>query len=199
MKDVESSIVVVDDGSSDGTAAVANSQASVVLHHVLNRGLGGALATGLEYARQKRYDLAVTFDSDGQHDPKDIATVIRPLLQEQADMVIGTRMKSRKGMPWDRVVLNGLSSIITWLLFGIWTTDSQSGFRAFNRKALQFIQIKTQGMEVSSEFFAEIRDRQLRFAEVPITVRYTDYSRMKGQTNLNSLNIGIKLLLRLFR
>lgn len=191
-------ILVIDDGSKDATSSQARRAKVTVVRHQLNRGLGGALGTGLAYARLHCYDLAVTFDADGQHDPKDILKAVKPIETGQADVVVGTR--TRLGhMPADRWFLNWLSNLITFLFFGVWTTDSQSGFRAFSQKALQLIEVKTQRMEVSSEFFAETKKHHLRLTEVPIRVIYTKYSRGKGQTNLNAVNILYKLLLRLFR
>ncbi len=193
-------IVVVDDGSRDATAEVAQQAGAKVLTHRLNRGLGASLGTGLAYAKLTGADLVVTLDADGQHDPADINRVIRPLLNYRADVVIGTRLKSITGrMPLDRLALNWFSNLITWLLFGVWTTDSQSGFRAFSKKAIKFLNLKTQRMEVSSEIFAEIRRHNLKFTEVPIKVIYTDYSRRKGQSNLNAPRVLFKLLLRLAR
>jgi len=192
-------MVVVDDGSTDKTAEICSNMGIKVLRHPINRGLGGALATGMEYARRNSFDFALTMDSDGQHDIADISKALRPLEDDKADVVIGSRMLGQIGMPGDRILLNKISNLFTYILFGIWTSDSQSGFRAFNRKALQYMSVRTQGMEVSSEFFAEIKKHNLRLKEVPISVIYTEYSRKKGQSNLNSLNVGIKLLLRKFR
>jgi hypothetical protein len=138
-------------------------------------------------------------DSDGQHAFSDIPRMIKPLLAGKCDVVVGTRMKNSDGMPPDRKIINFVSNLVTFALFHIWTSDSQSGFRAFSREALRKINTVTQGMEVSSEFFAEIKKHNLRFEEVPIKVIYTDYSRTKGQSNLNSVFIGLKLFLRLFR
>ena len=81
----------------------------------------------------------------------------------------------------------------------MWVSDSQSGFRGFNKKALQKINLVTNSMEVSSELYGEIKKNKLKFTEVPISVKYTEYSLSKGQTNLNSLNILIKLVYKLFR
>lgn len=196
----EFDIVVIDDGSTDATASKARKANVIVLRHRLNRGLGGALSTGLEFAKRNNYDLAITFDADGQHDPNDILKAIQPIKAHQADVVIGTRTRSKAGhMPFDRVIINHISNLVTWILFGVWTSDSQSGFRAFSKKALQHIEVKTQNMEVSSELFAEIKKHHLKWTEVPINVIYTNYSRSKGQTNLNALNVLVKLLLRLAR
>lgn len=193
-------VVVVDDGSVDATSQICCQYPAVtVLGHVINRGLGGALATGLEYAKRHHFDMALTMDSDGQHNISDILVALKPLITNRADVVIGSRLLGQKGMPVDRVLINTISNYLTFLLFGVWTSDSQSGFRAFNKSALEYMQLRTQGMEVSSEFFAEIKRHSLRLVEVPISVIYTEYSRKKGQSNLNSLNIATKLFLRKFR
>lgn len=193
-------LLVIDDGSRDTTANEAKKAGAIVIRHVLNRGLGGAIGTGLAFAKQGDYDLAVTVDADGQHDPRDIERVLAPLIKGRADVVVGSRMISRRGtMPFDRQIMNTGANLITWLLFGVTTSDSQSGFRGFNKKAITSIFLRTERMEVSSEIFSEIKRLHLRYAEVPIRVIYTEYSRGKGQSNSNGLAILFKLVLRLFR
>ena len=193
-------IVVVNDGSSDATGEVARQAGATVVTHRLNRGLGAALGTGLAYAKQVGADIAVTLDADGQHDPADIGKVMAPVIKRQADVVIGSRLNSNRGrMPADRLMVNWLSNLVTWLLFGVWTSDSQSGFRAFSKQAIQWLRLKTERMEVSSEIFGEIKRHRLNLAEVPIRVIYTDYSRRKGQSPLNAARVLFKLLLRLAR
>lgn len=193
-------IVVIDDGSTDETSSEAKKEGAKVLRHVINRGLGGALSTGLDYAEMKRSDAVVTFDADGQHDPKDIPKVLMPIIESEADVVIGSRtLKGLRQIPWDRKIVLLGSNLATHLLFGIKTSDSQSGFRAFSKKAIESIRIKTQEMEVSSELFSEIKRHELRVKEVPIKVIYTPYSRNKGQSNLNALYVLVRLLLRLAR
>lgn len=196
-KELDSRIVVVDDASDDRTKDVARQKGIKVLRHVINRGLGGALGTGLAYARRQGVDIAITMDSDGQHNPKDLRRMLKPIIKEESDVVIGKREIQK--MPWDRRLMTLLSSLITFLFFGVYSHDTQSGFRAFNKKALSKIRIKTQRMEVSSEFFREIKKNNLKFTEIPVEVIYTPYSRSKGQKNLNSFEILLKLVLRFFR
>src|SRR3989344_1103316 len=197
---LNSAILVIDDGSTDDTYQMARTAGVFVLRHFLNRGLGGALGTGLAYARDHHYDFAVTLDADGQHDPEDINRVLQPLITSQADVVIGSRTLSHQGkLPLDRKIIIMLSNLLTELLFNQPTTDSLSGFRGFNRRALESIVIKTDRMKVSNDFFSEIKRLGLKLAEVPIKIIYTDYSRSKGQSHTNSLIIIYKLLLRLFR
>ncbi|MBM3282895.1 glycosyltransferase family 2 protein [Candidatus Gottesmanbacteria bacterium] len=192
-------ILVVDDGSTDKTIQKAKEAGAKVLRHILNRGLGGALKTILSYAKKKQYDILVTFDADGQHSPLDIPKMIEPIIKDGEDVVIGSRWKASKHIPFSRVVINKLANIITFLLFSIWTTDSQSGLRAFGKKAIKNIELQSDGMEVSSEFFREIYRNKLNFQEVPVVVKYTYYSRAKGQSLTNAPNILFHLLIRLLR
>lgn len=192
-------ILVIDDGSVDETALVASQHRGMVIRHPINRGLGGAIGTGLAFAKKFGYEAAVTFDADEQHDPKDLQPVFEILAQRKADVVIGNRMNRKNKLPTDRLIINLLANGLTFLLFGIPTHDSQSGFRGFNQRAIKFINLKTDKMEVSSEIFGEIQRLKLGVIEYPITVRYTHYSRSKGQKNSNAWSILKNLVLRLFR
>lgn len=189
-------ILVVDDGSTDRTSEIAKKEHVLLYKHSLNRGLGGALGTGIKAAIKNNADIIVTFDSDGQHNPKDISRVIEPIRKGEADFVIGSRLINPKGMPLIRKIGNWGFNVITWVLFGIWTTDSQSGFRAMSGKAAGKLRIRTNRMEVSSEFLSEIRRNKLRFMEVPIQAIYTEYSLHKGQSSINAFKILAKLILR---
>ncbi len=198
-KEGYSNIVVIDDGSKDRTYQIAASKGVYVYHHSVNRGLGGALGTGIEAGLLLSPDVIVTFDADGQHLAKDVIRVAAPILNGQADAVIGSRMldkKLMKEMPFIRRVGNKGFNVITKILFGVRTTDSQSGLRAFSRKAASRIHIMTNRMEVSSEFIKEIGAHHLRFREVAIRPVYTTYSMEKGQSNLNAFKILVKLILK---
>ena len=197
---VSTKIIVVNDGSIDDTRKKVNQTKAILLTHRLNRGLGASISTGLKYAKIHGFDYAITMDSDGQHDPDDLALILKPLLKNQADVVIGSRMLNPKNpMPKYRQVFNFISNLITKILFGIYSTDSLSGFRSFNQKAFDKIELKTERMEASNELFLQIKKHHLRYAEVPINVIYTDYSIKKGQKPSNAFAIVFKLLLRLFR
>ena len=191
-------ILVVDDGSIDRTYDIAKSKGIKVLKHVINRGLGGALATAFEFAKLQKYDFMVTFDADGQHDSRDINKILRPLVDREADVVIGSRMLFANSMPFLRKVINRISNIITYVLFNVWSTDSQSGLRGFSLFALRKIRIRTQRMEVSSEIFKEISRNRLQMKEVPTHSIYTNYSLTKGQRISNAPNVFWKLLLNRF-
>lgn len=188
--------VVVDDGSSDNTSAEAAAAGATVLRHSINCGLGGAIGTGLAYAKMVDADLALTFDADGQHDPDDIPGMLAPLIAGECDAVVGSRLVNSEGMPLLRTVGNWGMSIATWLLFGTWCTDSQSGLRAFSRKAIQTIEVESNCMEVSSDIIREIGDKHLRLKEVPIKAQYSVYSLGKGQRNFNAVNILARLVVK---
>ena len=194
-------IVVISDGSTDKTAEIAHNACKArvtLIEHDLNRGLGGALGTGFEYARRNNFDIVVTFDADGQHNPDDIWPVIRPIVYRRADVVVGSRLKNPKGMPWYRIIGIWGLNIFTGIFFWVWSTDSQSGLRAFSKKAINKIDLQSNKMEVSSEFFYEIGRKELKFVEIPIQSIYTDYSLEKGQKHLNAFNIISKLIYRRF-
>lgn len=193
-------ILVVDDGSNDHTKTITERAGAIVIRHPINRGLGGALGTGLYWAKINDIDCCVTLDADGQHDPSDLELVLEPVLNGKADVVIGSRtLKGWKEIPIDRKIMLILSNLLTWWFFGIKTSDSLSGFRAFSRTAIEKIRIQTDRMEVSNEFFCEIKRNKLRLFETPIKVIYSDYSRSKGQKNANAFDVGVRLLLRLFQ
>lgn len=186
-------ILVINDGSRDKTEEIIKKHRVKFISHSINRGLGGALGTGLQAARELGVEIAVTFDADGQHAVTDLEKVIAPLKEGKADVVIGSRLLNPKGMPFHRRLFNWIGNIVTYVLFGVWVTDSQSGLRAFSKKALNVIDIKTNKMEVSSEIIREIGARKLKLKEVSIQAIYTDYSLSKGQ----SFFVGVKTFIKL--
>lgn len=191
--------VVVNDGSTDQTVKVVAQTRTNLLSHVLNRGVGAATKTGIDYALTQKADIIVTFDADGQHKASDIAKVIAPILAKKADLVIGSRLLKVQKMPADRFLLNWLANLVTFFLFGVFSTDSQSGLRAFSAKAAGLINFKGERMDFSSEILLEAKKHNLRVIEVPIAAIYSDYSRAKGQKNTNALPTLARLLVKLFR
>lgn len=196
LQPLTDAVVVVDDGSSDATAEEARAAGARVYRHIINRGLGGAIATGLRAALQLGADVIVTLDADGQHVAEEGLDVAAPILRGDADFVIGSRLLNPQGMPFSRRIANRIADLCTGIMFGVHVRDSQSGFRAFSRRVAESIDIRTSRMEVSSEIVAEVARRGFRIAEVPITVIYTDYSLSKGQNFLVGLQTLAKLVLR---
>ena len=175
-------VVVVDDGSKDGTYAAVNAVPGVVaLRHKINRGKGAATKTGIVAALRLNADIVVTMDGDGQHDPSDIEALIWPIKNGDYDVVLGTRRRTKGEMPLIKIVANKIGNIVTWLFYGIHVSDSQSGFRAYSRFAASIIDTKADKYEYDSKVIREINNNRLRFIEVPIKVRYTAYSMGKPQ------------------
>jgi len=189
------SIVVVNDSSKDTTAIEAAKAKVTVINHVINMGAGGATATGLRYAEIHGFDVAVTMDSDGQHDAKDVLKGVNQLIDTKHDLLLGSRLIDSKGMSRVKVLGNKGLSFITWILFGIQSTDSQSGLRVFSKNALDLLYWRASGYEFASEMLWRARQLNLKTGEFPIKAIYTDYSKSKGQSNWNAINI-IKSLLK---
>lgn len=187
-------IIVVDDGSADETFSKASATGVTTLKHFLNRGKGAAMKTGIEAAKLLGADAAVTIDGDGQHNPSDIRKML-DLINEGNDVVLGTRLLKPKGMPKYKILANHIGNLCTWAIYGLWVTDSQSGFRAFSKKALGAIETKTDRYEYDSEVIREIYRNKLKFVETPIEVRYTQYS--MGKVNKMNFKNGIKTLIKM--
>ena len=197
-------VIVVDDGSTDKTGQIAQEAGAKIYRHIINLGLGSTLATGLMAARKYHPEIVITMDADGQHRAEDIPLLIKPLEDLRADFVVGSRFlgksfsKRDESVPVIRWFYNWFANLFTLFLFGIKTTDSQSGLRAFNSLSLEKINLQSREMEVSSEFFKEIKNNHLRLAEVPIKGIYTEYSSSKPDTSkTQNLSTGIKTFFNL--
>jgi len=188
-------VLVVNDGSSDRTLEVARNLGARIVNLRINRGLGSAIRVGIKAALSREADIIVTLDADGQHNPQDIKKIIEPIIKNEADIVIGSRMEE-DGMPAKRRLANFVANFVTFFLFGIWVKDSQSGFRAFEKHAAGLLDLKTNRMEVSSEIISEIKNKNFRLAEIPIKPVYTKYSMSKGQNFFVGIETAFKLFLR---
>lgn len=192
-------IVVIDDDSKDNTIKRATEAGAHVIEHILNTGSGGSTATGLSYAQQSGFDIAATLDADGQHQAEDVIKGVRLLIKNGDDLLIGSRLINTDGMSKVKILGNRGLSFITFLLFGVSVTDSQSGLRIFSRNALDQLSWKTSGYEFASEMLWRAKQLGLIIGEYPIKAIYTDYSTAKGQNNWNALNIVKSLAKRRLR
>lgn len=189
-------VVVVDDGSKDKTYEVASAHTPHVLQHAINRGQGAAIKTGIDYAVLKGADIIVTFDADGQHRVEDLPAMIKPVENDEVDITLGSRfLGSAVNLPvLRRIFLKG-GAFVIWATYGIKLTDSHNGFRAMSRKAAEVIDLKSDRMEHASEFIDEIKKKNLRYKEIPVVIKYTNYSLARGQSNWNAFRILYKMLL----
>jgi polyprenyl-phospho-N-acetylgalactosaminyl synthase len=187
-------IVAVDDGSQDSTYEKASKTKATVLKHPINLGQGAAIQTGIEYALQDTSaKYFITFDSDGQHSIKDAEKMLKILKTENVDIVLGSRFLEEGELPFTKKVF--LKSAILFRNFFSSTklTDIHNGLRAFNRTVAENLEISVAGMAHASEIIARIHQCNFRYTEVPVTITYTDYSKSKGQSLLNSINIIFEL------
>lgn len=183
-------IVVVDDGSSDDTFAIAVAAGAHVLRHPLNLGQGAALQTGIDYAVLQGASYIVTFDADGQHCAAEIEPMVRHLVETGVDIVLGSRfLGGTVNMPRSKAITLWLAVRFTRLLTGLRLTDTHNGFRAMTRQTARTLRIRQDRMAHASEILDEIAARKLRYAEFPVTITYSEYSMAKGQRILNSMNI----------
>jgi glycosyltransferase involved in cell wall biosynthesis len=188
-------IIVVDDGSKDSTPALARSAGAHVIEHILNTGSGGATATGLRYAHRHGFDIAATLDADGQHDPKDVLKGVKLMIKGGSALLVGSRLIDTAGMSFVKILGNKGLSLMTYVLFGINITDSQSGLRVFSKESLSTLRWQSSGYEFCSEMLWRAKQLGLQIEEFPIKAIYTDYSKSKGQNNWNGFNI-LKILLQ---
>ncbi|MGD0954469.1 MAG: glycosyltransferase family 2 protein [Methanotrichaceae archaeon] len=187
-------VIVVDDGSSDKTAEVAEQAGAEVIQHPENRGKGAALKTGFEYLNGEK--IVVTMDTDGQHNPSDIPKVVEPILKGEADMVNGSRYINgdKKDTPFYRRLGQIVLDNATRLDSGLNITDSQSGFRAFAASTKGVFRFKQNGLAIESEMLADAANAGLRIKEVEIGVRYD----VDGSSE-NPISHGIKVLVKILQ
>ncbi len=173
----EYDIVVVDDKSQDNTIEIVENSEAVVLQHIINRGQGAALRTGTEYALQHGADVIVHFDADGQFLASEIQEVIQPILNNEVDVVFGSRfLDKRSNIPWSKKnIIMPLARFVNRYFFGIKLIDPQSGFRAMSQTATQKINWQQDRMAHCSEIMRQVFSQKLRVCEVPITVVYKDF------------------------
>jgi len=193
-------IVVVDDASSDDTAERARVPGVDVLRHPINLGQGAALQTGITHALSRGATHVVTLDADGQHDPAQIGRMLLAMEQAGADVALGSRFKGEAiGIPAVRRAVLRLAVWFTRLTTGLKVTDCHNGFRVFTADAARQLRIAQNRMAHASELLEEIASKRLPYVEVPVTIRYTDYSMAKGQSSFNSFNILLDLVVHWLR
>jgi len=183
-------VVVCDDGSTDNTAKLAKEVGAIVLSHNKNQGYGAAIATLFDYARKQNAQIMITIDGDGQHDPSQIPLLINVITTHNVDVVIGSRFldDSTKASSYRKA---GIKIITSAANYGtnLKVTDSQSGFRAYSKDAINAIHPTEQGMAVSTEILLKISNKGLSIAEVPITISYEG-----DKSEQNSVSHGVSVL-----
>lgn len=188
--------VVIDDGSTDETAAIARRAGAVVLGHAITLGQGGALQTGIEWALARGADCIVTFDADGQHRVSDIPLLLETLRREGADFALGSRfLGSTINMPRPRRLLLQAAIWFTRIATGMHVTDTHNGLRAMTRRGAMATQLRQNGMAHASEILHQIAASGLGWKEVPVTIEYSPETLRKGQKNGDFASVLVDLLM----
>ncbi|MEI6288636.1 MAG: glycosyltransferase family 2 protein [bacterium] len=183
-------VLVVDDGSTDETGKLASSAGAVVLCHALNRGQGASIKTGIEYAIKNNYSVVVFFDADGQMLAKEISFLAEPVLKGEYEVVLGSRNLGHTiNMPYSKKIVKKMALWFTKITTGLKITDTHNGFQAWSLQALKKIDLSQDRMAYASEILAEIKNKKIKYRELPVTISYTDYSVSKGQSIFNAFNI----------
>lgn len=190
-------VIVVDDGSVDGTGDAARRAGAIVLRHPENCGAGAATMTGIEAARRLGATAIITLDADEQHDTRDIPALLAALGTD-VDIVFANRFGQRNNIPFIRRVFNAIGNLVTLAATGMWISDSQCGFKAFGHRAVREIDLRMNGFEFCTEIVRECARRKWRHAQVPVKVLYSKYTLAKGQSFANGVKTALKILLRSF-
>lgn len=191
-------VIVVDDGSSDDTAAKAKEAGARVIQHIENSGAGAATMTGIEAARQLHADIIITLDADEQHDPNDIPALLTPIKENRADIVFANRFGQKNNIPFIRRIFNGIGNVVTLVATGKWVSDSQCGYKAFGPRAARQVNLRMNGFEFCTEIVREAVHHRWRIVQVPVKVVYSEYTLAKGQSFANGVKTAFKILLRSF-
>lgn len=191
-------VIVVADGSTDGTADVARKAGARVIEHSINSGAGAATMTGLLAARRLGFDAVVTIDADGQHAVQDIPRLVDALKNEHADLVIANRFGRKNSIPSIRRFANFCGNVLTFAVTGMYLPDTQCGFKVFGQKAVQNINLKMSGFEFCTEIIREAATHKWKVVSVPSKVVYSEYTLAKGQSAVfaSSLRTAAKILIR---
>tara|TARA_B100001113_G_C21096020_1_gene616612 strand:- start:934 stop:1860 length:927 start_codon:yes stop_codon:yes gene_type:complete len=185
-------VVCIDDFSTDNSAEIAKKAGAKVICHAKNRGVGGVAKTFFNYAKEKKATIVILIDSDGQHNPEDLPKLIQPLKEDKADLVIGSRFVSggkSKDMPTYRKFGLKLINLVSKWHSKQLVRDTQSGYRAFNKTAIESVRFENEGMKSSLEILESISDKGLRILEVPTVIRYD----LKHTSSLHPIPHGISV------
>ena len=191
LKKITDDIIVCDDGSNDLTREIAEGLGAKVISHTKNMGYGEAIKSIFNEAKKKEVDILVTFDADGQHRPEDIKSVTKPIIDQEAEVVIGSRfLKNETNMPKYRKIGVKVLTKVTNMSIKENLTDSQSGLRAYQKKVLQNISLTDSGMGISTEILIKSHQKEFRIVEAPIQILYG-----KDTSTHNPVSHGTSVLL----
>lgn len=174
LREMHLNVLVVDDGSADRTADLAEAEGAVVIRHEQNQGKGKALSAGFTYAAEEGYDALVTMDADGQHDPADVPRFFDTYNRTGIPVLVGNRMHDRRRMPWVRRCTNRLMSRILNRQMNQYIPDTQNGFRLYQTDVVRMVVAENEGFAAESEILLKLDEIDIRMGSVPIAAVYAD-------------------------
>lgn len=197
VKKLFSTVICVDDGSSDESAKRILEAGAKLVQHSINLGAGAATQTGIEAALQDpSIDYFVTFDADGQHHIEDVPKMIKHLKNDDLDIVIGSRFLGKSiEMPKLKLVLLKTAIKFSNLTSGLTFTDTHNGLRVFNRYTAENLKLTMPDFSHASEILDRIKIMNFKYGEFPVTVTYSEYSKTKGQSTVNAINIAFDVFI----
>ena len=198
LKKYFNNILVVNDASIDNTLEILNKLEVISITHPINLGQGGAIKTGIEYLlKYSDADIVITFDADGQHRVEDVLDMLSYSRRKDCPIVFGSRFLDKRTKPGlkKKVVLK-VAVLITRVVTGLNLTDAHNGLRVLRRDALEHVNLIQDRMSHATEIVHQLAATKMTWKEYPVEVLYTDYSKAKGQSVLNSINILFDLIVR---
>lgn len=191
-------VVCVDDGSTDGSAAAAQRAGAIVVEHPFNMGQGAALQTGIEFAlSQPGMNYLITFDADGQHSVDDALAMVQRAKSDDLAIIFGSRfLDGGSPVGWSKKAVLKTAAAVTRLRTGLDLTDAHNGLRLLRKDSAQQVNLKQNRMAHASEIVGQLARTGLPWGEMPVNIEYTEYSKAKGQSLLNSVNILVDLVMR---
>lgn len=188
-------VICVNDGSRDNTSQAVDESGGILLEHCINLGAGAATQTGVDYAlSDPSINYFITIDADGQHDIEDAIKMLEYLKENDLDIVLGSRfLGTVQNITGAKRAFLKLAALFSHSTSGIKLTDPHVGLRVFNRKFAEGLKLTMPGFAHASELVHRIGEGNYKFAEVPINVSYSDYSKAKGQSMMNAVNITVDL------
>ena len=190
-------VICIDDGSKDDSAAEIKKSGAILIRHPINIGQGAALQTGIEYALlDTSTEYFVTYDADGQHSLNDVLSMLKTIKESKVDIVLGSRFLGRaENITWLKRRILKLAVLFSNKISGIKLSDAHNGLRVFNRKVASQLSITMPDFSHASEIIERIVQKKFSYKEVPVNIIYTDYSRKKGQSIMNAVNISFDIIL----
>ena len=201
IRDKFAHVICINDGSSDGSSKAITKAGGLLIEHPINLGAGAATQTGIDYALQNsEIEYFITFDADGQHRVEDAVKMLKYLKKHKdIDIVFGSRFlqnSKTENMSILKGIFLKVAKIFSRFDTGVDLTDPHIGLRAFNRKFAENLKLTMSDFSHASELVRRVKESGYRYAELPVTVTYSDYSKSKGQPMLNAVNIAFDLLLQ---